>query len=183
MLQNRTVHERQFKLVAQKWEHDLQDFRTFEGHHRLRPEVHGELRFAVDEWPSWRYLISVEMRKDGTAKGAIWAEPYDGKGVTYDRQFELEPHETHLFLKTFDHKVEGFLGDGVPCTDGTGFQFERWKATKLYSGSGNAACEKHYAELMSVLAETLAFHLRDAPFDWRSWFWSKRSLALSGGGS
>jgi hypothetical protein len=177
-LLNRTVHERQFNIGGQEWERDLRDIRKFEVRHGLRPEVHSGLRLVMDEWPSWKYLISVEVRKDGVGRGAILAEPYDGKGKSYERPFELKKEEAEIFLETFDHEIEGFWGTSVVCTDGTSFQFERWTTTGLSSGVGNAACQKHYAELMGVVAEALAFHLSDAPFDWRSWFWSRRMLTL-----
>jgi len=107
-LQTRTVHERQFKIGAQEWERDLGEIRTFEGRHGLRPEVHSGFRLAMYEWPSWKYLVSVEVRKDGTGRGAILAEPYGGEGETYERPFELEQRETALFLETLDHQIDGF---------------------------------------------------------------------------
>lgn len=182
-LWNRTVHERQFNIGGPEWKLDLRDIRKFEGRHGLKPEVHNGFRLVMDEWPSWKYLISVEVRENGLGRGAILAEPYDGKGKSYERRFELNKEETKLFFENFDQEIKGFWGTSVGCTDGTSFQFERWTATGLSSGAGNAACQKHYAELMAMVAETLAFHLSDAPFDWRSWFSSKRMLALHENGS
>jgi hypothetical protein len=182
-LQNRTVHERQFNIGAQEWEHDLRDIRKFEGRHGLRPEIHNGFRLAVDEWPSWKYFISIELRKDGKGRGAIFAQPYDGSGERYERNFELSQGEASMFLETFDHEIDGFWGTSNVCTDGTSFQFERWMKTGLSSGSGNAACQKHYAELMSIVAECLMLHLNDEPFDWRSWLWEKRFLTLRENGS
>ncbi|MGD9665146.1 MAG: hypothetical protein AB7U34_08090 [Novosphingobium sp.] len=182
-LYNRTVSERQFHPNSEWWEHDLGTIRKFEARHGLNPETHNGLRLAIDEWPAWKYLISFDTAPDGSAKGAILAMPYNGKGPGYERQFNLESGEAKIFFASFDKKIDGFWGSTTGCTDGTSFQFERWNDKQVKGGVGNAACQLHYAELMNLVAEVLVVKLCDAPFDWRSWFWTKRQLMLDGKGS
>lgn len=179
----RTVNVRQFRTGADWWEHDLRVFRRFEDSHHLNLEADDGLRLALNEWPSWNYLISISVNRDGSSKGAIRAEPNDRKNLRYEGTFLLDAQETRLFFSAWDHETSGYLGATVQCVDGTGFQFERWQNRRVSSGRGNAACHRHYAELMSLIAENLATKLTDPPFDWRSWFMAKRTLDLSGSGS
>lgn len=182
-LRSRTVSERQFTIGVEWWEHDLRTIRSFETRHGLNPETRNGLRFAIDEWPHWKYVISIDALQNGTAKGAIHAVAYDGKGPTYERDFQLEKGEARLFLESFDHQIDGYWGATSQCTDGTSFQFERWSNKHVSSGAGNAACQRHYAELMSLVAETLVVQLNEVPFDWRSWLSAKRQLILHGNGN
>ena len=182
-LQSRTVSERQFSVRAAWWEHDLTTIRKFERRHGLNPESHNGLRLAIDEWPDWRYLLSIDGSTNGTATGAIYAIAYDGKRPVYEQDFVLERGEAWLFFASFDRQIDGYWGTTTQCLDGTSFQFERWSDGRVSSGSGNAACQRHYSELMSLLAETLVVHLNDVPFDWRSWLSAKRQLILRGDGS
>jgi hypothetical protein len=182
-LQNRTIQERQFRIGTEWWETDLSTIREFEKRHELDPEAKGGLRLAIDEWPDWRYLISLETSGDGSAKGAIRAIAYDGKGPVYENDFQLEMYEARLFFDSFDQEIDGYWGTTTACTDGTSFQFERWSEEAVSSGAGNAACQPHHAELMSLVAETLFVPLHDVPFDWRSWFSAKRYLKLPRNGS
>jgi len=182
-LHSRTVHTRQFTPKDKYWPLGLDVFRHFESQHAIFPERNGGLRVYIDEWPAWKYLISIQSLPDGSAKGAIRATPYDGKSSTYEREFRLEDYETGILLPTIDRKVAGFWGARSGCTDGTLFQFERWNAGRVTSGIGNAACQRHYAGLMEVLGETLIVNLRDAPFHWRGWFYGQRALELTGKGS
>lgn len=180
----RTVSIRQFTTDAKWWEHDLASIRSFEMPHDLDPEAHDGLRIALEEWPDWKYLISIDLLKDGTARGALRAVPvqYDEGGPIYERAFQLDRSETNLFLDTFDGKTDGYWGSTIACTDGTSFQFERWKNGAVVSGRGNAVWHRHYAELMGLVAETLVVNLKDAPFDWRSWLSAKRYLELRDSG-
>lgn len=180
---SRTVSERQFKLGSEPWQLDLRTVRGFEGRHAVNPEANGGLRLNIDEWPAWKYVISLQAQKDGTVKGAIQAVAYDLKGPTFEQDFQLEKEEAKVFFESFDRQIDGYWGAMNQCTDGTGFQFERWNRQQVASGYGNAACQRHYAELMSLVAETLVTKLHSVPFDWRSWFSSKRQLALMGYGS
>lgn len=182
-LQSRTVAVRQFTADAEWWQHDFASIRKFEMPHGLDPEAHDGLRFAIDEWPDWKYLISIDVLDDGSAKGALRAVPYDEVGPVYERTFQLGKSETSLFIGAFDGKIDGYWGSTTLCTDGTGFQFERWKDGAVTSGRGNAACQRHYAELMGLVAETLVVNLKDVPFNWHSWLSAKRYLDLRGNGS
>lgn len=182
-LLSRTVSERQFKLDAEPRQLDLRTVRGFESQHALNPETHGGLRLSIGEWPTWKYVISFQAQKDGTVKGAIQAVAYDLKGPTYERDFLLEKEEAKVFFDSFDREIDGYWGSMTQCTDGTGFQFERWDRQQISSGYGNAACQRHYAELMSLVAEALITKLNPVPFDWRSWFSSKRQLTLMRYGS
>jgi hypothetical protein len=179
-LHTRTVAVRQFHTDGEWWETNLRTIREFEARHDLDPEARDGLRLAIGEWPAWKYLISIDLRLDKSARGAIQAIPYEGEGPTYERDFSLDEYEAHVFFGAYDRRIEGYWGSATMCTDGTGFQFERWSGKKVSSGSGNAACHRHYAELMSLLAETLITKVDDQPFDWRSWFVSKRYLELKG---
>ena len=163
-LQTRTISERQFRNGAESWEHDLGKIRGFESRHGLKPETRNGLRIAINEWPDWTYLVSIESLKGGAARGAIHAVAYDGSGPSYERNFQLVPGEATLFFRSFDREIKGYWGDASICTDGTGLQFERWDKGQVSSGSGNAACHRHYAELMSIIAEPLIVQLKDAPF-------------------
>ncbi len=106
----------------------------------------------------------------------------DGKGPVYENNFQLEKYEARLFFASFDQEIDGYWGTTTECLDGTSFQFERWSEKAVTSGVGNAACQRHYAELMSLVAETLFTPLKDVPFDWRPWFSAKRYLELPGNG-
>lgn len=176
---SRTTQERQFVLGDEWHDADLKIIREFEKRHSLDPEANGGLRLVLSEWPRWRYQISLDSRFDGTAKGAIYAIAYDGTGPAYERSFSLSKGQAKLFLDVFDRKVSGYRGEAFQCVDGTGFMFERWRERAVVvGGSGNAACMSHYADLMSLLAETLSGSLSDAPFDWNTWFAAKRVLEL-----
>jgi hypothetical protein len=181
-LHTRTVSERQFTTDAEWWENDLTAIREFEARHGLNPEAQSGLRLAIHEWPDWKYLISIESSQNGTAKGAIFAVAYDGHGPAYERDFRMDMEEANLFFGSFDEQIDGYWGSTAGCTDGTGFQFERWTDEIVSSGRGNAACHRHYAELMGLVAEPLVVQLRDAPFDWRTWLSAKRHLALRNSG-
>jgi hypothetical protein len=181
-LQTRTVHERQFSIDPQPWQRNLKTIQDFEARHELNPEANGGLRLNIDEWPSWKYIISIETLRDGAAKGAIQAIAYDEKGPVFERDFHLEKEEASLFFRSFDRELDGYWGSMRGCTDGTGFQFERWSRNQVSSGYGNAACQRHYADLMALVAETLVVKLTDVPFDWRSWFRQRQILILSGHG-
>lgn len=182
-LHSRTVAVRQFTADAEWWQYDLASIQKFEKPHGLDPETHDGLRFAIEEWPDWKYLISIDVLDDGSAKGAIRALPYDEAGPAYERTFQLGKSETLLFLSAFDREIDGYWGSTNDCLDGTGFQFERWKDGAVTSGQGNAACQRHYAVLMSLVAETLVVNLKDVPFDWHSWLLGKRYLDHRGNGS
>ena len=179
-LYSRTVDVRQFRTGAEWWEQDLATIRSFEARHGLDPEANDGLRLVIDEWPEWKYLLSYHVEHDGALNGAILASPYDDKGPTYERDFHLEVRQTRLFLDSFDRQIDGFWGATTRCVDGTGFQFERWNNKLVSSGHGNAACQLHYAELMSLVGESLVDELKDVPFKWGSWFASKRELSLLG---
>lgn len=182
-LHSRTVQNRQFKSDAQSYEMSFQTIRQFEERHAIDPEKNDGLRIYIDEWPAWKYLISFQSMKDGSLKGAISANPYEGKGPYYERGFVIPEWQAHVFLSSFDRQIDGFWGAYGGCTDGTLYQYERWQNKKVLSGIGNAACQMHYAELKALVGETLVTELRDAPFDWRSWFDEKRFLMLEGKGS
>lgn len=177
-LLSRTVSDRQFIEGAEWWQHDLGDIRAFEATYGLDPEKRGGLRMAIAEWPNWRYLISVDVLDDGTARGALRAWGYGDAEPAFERSFQLDETERNLFFRSFDEEIDGYWGSTVVCLDGTGVQFERWKDSSLSSGQGNAACHRHYAELMSLVAEALVIHFKDVPFDWRSWLSRKRLLDL-----
>lgn len=175
---SRTTKERQFTVGGEWHDNDLTVIREFEKRHKLDPEAKRGLRLAMSEWPRWRYQISLENLGDGSAKGAIYAIVYDGTGPAYERSFSLNKADAKLFFDVFDKKVKGYRGEAFQCLDGTGLRFERWQQRAVVGASGNAACMSHYADLMSLLAETLSGSLSDAPFDWRTWFAAKRVLEL-----
>lgn len=179
-LHTRTTNERQYRVNAEWWDNDLTTIRKFEKRHGLSPETKGGLRLTIGEWPDWKYLISIETLADGSAKGAINAVAYDGKGPVYEEDFLLDKYEAKPFFDLFDQKIDGYWGATTVCLDGTGFQLERWDDKAVSSGSGNAACHHHYAELMSLVAETLIVRLNKVPFDWRTWLTAKRYLELRG---
>ena len=182
-LYSRTVSERQFHIGGQPWELDLAAIREFEKQHALNPEGAGGVRFSIEQWPRWKYVISLELSPNRRAKGALHAIDFDGRGPAYEREFELGAAETRRFVSLFDEQIDGYRGGTSSCVDGTSFQFERWKDRRVLSGRGNAACDRHYAELMSLIAETLVVKLDRVPFDWRAWFAAKGQLALNGNGS
>lgn len=175
---SRTTQERQFTVGGEWPDTNLTTIRGFEKRHNLNPEANGGLRLVLGEWPRWRYQISLDNLSDGSAKGAIYAIAYDGTGPAYERSFSLGKAESKLFFDVFDQKVKEYRGEAFQCVDGTGFTFERWRGRAVVGGSGNAACMIHYADLMSLVAETLSGSLSDAPFDWHSWFAAKRVLEL-----
>ena len=179
-LNNRTISERLFSIDSDGGDIDLTTIRNFEWRHGLNPEARDGLRLTMDQWPDWKYLISIEASDDGTAKGAFHAVAYDGKGPVYEKDFLLEQYEARIFFDSFDQQIDGYWGSTTQCTDGIGFEFERWSGKAVSSGHGNAACQHHYAELMSLVAETLFVQLNDVPFDWRSWFLAKRYLEFHG---
>jgi hypothetical protein len=177
-LASRTNCARQFKVGGENWQLDLRSVRQFEAYHHISPELQGGIRVSINEWPTWKFLISIQTMRDGTATGAIRAIEYDTKKPPYEQDFHLENWEAQTFFSSYDKQIENNWGSLHGCIDGTGFHFERWKAGRVSGGYGNAACQRQYAELMSLLAETLVVPLKDAPFDWRVWFAQKRMLIL-----
>lgn len=177
-LHNRTVDERQFISTSEYGEPDLAKVRAFESAHGLKPETRGGLRLSIFEWPDWQYLVSIDQLADGTAKGVLHSVAYNGAGPGFEQEFSLNEDEASLLFESFDHQIGGFGGSTEGCTDGTGFTFERWDNGRVKGGGGNAACQRHYAELMSLVAETLVVKLNDVPFEWQSWFAANRYLTL-----
>jgi hypothetical protein len=178
-LRTRTVSGRQFTMSGPSYHTSLATFREFEMRHGLNPEVPSGLRFSIHQSPAWEYLVSIQTLADGATKVAIAATPYGSDHPSYEREVLLDKYKSRLFFDTFDKRADGFWGSTGGCVDGTSFQFERWRNRKVIGANGNAACQRHYAELMGLLAETLAFELPDVPFDWHSWFTAKRYLELS----
>jgi len=150
---------------------------SFERSNALFPEKDDGLRVAVDQWPSWRIYLVLDKE---TRRAALIAQPYYPKnGIRpspYSRTLSLQDWQVEPLLRAFDRRTVGYLGSTRTCTDGTGFTWERWDHGKVRSGSGNAACTPHYADLEALLAAYLSDDMRDAPFKWSAWFTDAENL-------
>ncbi|WP_077145173.1 hypothetical protein [Sphingopyxis sp. KK2] len=76
------------------------------------------------------------------------------------RTFTLSPTDYRQFASWFDAKTEGYDGSNEGVLDGTSVSFERRKAGRTTSGSGNVP--DHHGELAARLLQLVKPHIKGA---------------------